>query len=449
MNASQVMSSQSSAGDLPSSGGLWDTGGMVITNVVLQGDGSGLTGLTVEQIPGLGTTTYSYATNTTTTYVTNTTALTNGLVLYLPLDGDANDYSGQGNNGTDNSMAYAPGLVNTAAVYGTGYATVSPNLSTANGMTIAVWYRAGQDGSEKFFIDRDPSSAGGVIFGDDAGAGICFYTVVGNTLGAGNWSTAVPVRGTTNWHFLYMTITPTGNGQGIVTGCVDGVTTVITSGAIPSSVTSLLLGQDHSYQLVADGQIDELMIWNQVMSGSDMATVMALGQAGQSIMSGTGIITNTVTTYMTNSTIDLAARNFTAGAVTTTNLTVQGTISGNGSGLTGLTAAQIASGQLSPSVLPTGGGTWDAGGLVLTNVVLAGNGAGVTGLTAAQITGLGSAAFSNATDFAAANHRHDDLYLGLGGGTISNLTVTGQVILEYIPPQDDLDMGSFTNLPGM
>jgi hypothetical protein len=194
--------------------------------------------------------------------------------------------------------------------------------------------------------------------------------------------------------------------------------------------------------------------------------------------------------------------------ISTTNLTVQGVISGNGSGLTNLSASQLVTGQLPVSVLPTNG-SWNAGGLVLTNVV-------VQGLTASQISGLGSAALSNATAFAVADHQHDasydalgaantvsnvlnatiqglatnkadssnvwtraeadGRYVGLAGGTVTNLNVTGTATLgagsvsnltvtggitltnavstnriygvTLISTKGDLGMGSYTNQPG-
>jgi hypothetical protein len=58
-------------------------------------------------------------------------------------------------------------------------------------------------------------------------------------------------------------------------------------------------------------------------------------------------------------------------------------------------------GRLAASMLPAGG-TWDAGGMTLSNVAVSGNGAGLRGISVQNIAGLGSAAQRNATSFASA-----------------------------------------------
>ena len=97
-----------------------------------------------------------------------------------------------------------------------------------------------------------------------------------------------------------------------------------------------------------------------------------------------------------------------------------GAFSGAGSGLTNLSASQITSGQLSPSILPSGSGTWDAGGLVITNVVIG----AADGNTLSSLTVNGTFSVIN---------------------TATTNTISGPTIIQYIPPQGDLGMGSFTN----
>ena len=117
---------------------------------------------------------------------------------------------------------------------------------------------------------------------------------------------------------------------------------------------------------------------------------------------------------------NLTATNLTIVGGTVSNLTVTGSLTGNGSGLTnipstaltGLNAGQLTNGILSTAVLPTNG-VWNAGTLTVTNLNLAGVSLGTN-------------------------------YLTTAGGTVTNLTILGQAT---VPAMGDLVMGSYTNKP--
>jgi hypothetical protein len=73
--------------------------------------------------------------------------MTNGLVAYYPLNGDANDASGNGNNGTAYGVAWVSdqfGNVNAACrFYGNGgsYVDIPPSASLdfSDEITVAAW----------------------------------------------------------------------------------------------------------------------------------------------------------------------------------------------------------------------------------------------------------------------------------------------------------------------
>jgi hypothetical protein len=75
---------------------------------------------------------------------------TEGLVLYLPFDFDANDYSGNGNNGTTYEVYYLRGDRGITAYFSPlSYVEIrdtnSLDFSNVTGLTIATWIRQEQD----------------------------------------------------------------------------------------------------------------------------------------------------------------------------------------------------------------------------------------------------------------------------------------------------------------
>ena len=151
--------------------------------------------------------------------------------------------------------------------------------------------------------------------------------------------------------------------------------------------------------------------------GSGTATLQGgLNFRGYGIVNSNGVVVAPI------SASDLVVQ----GGLTLTN----GVVNLKGATVTGLNASQIAQGQLPASVLPCGTTTvWDAGGLVVTHLVLA-------GLT------IGS----NSNSFPTADGIVTNLIV-CGSATVSNLMVIGQATLQYVPAQGDLTMGSFTSQP--
>jgi hypothetical protein len=75
---------------------------------------------------------------------------TEGLVLYMPFNSDANDYSGNGNNGTAHNVNYLRGNRGVTAYFAPdSYVeikdTASLDFSADTGLTIAVWIRQEND----------------------------------------------------------------------------------------------------------------------------------------------------------------------------------------------------------------------------------------------------------------------------------------------------------------
>ena len=79
---------------------------------------------------------------------TDINSLGNGLLLYLPFSGNTNDYSGNGNNGTNNNAILTSdrfGKKNNAYKFGTNknisILTPNDNLNLVNNFTISSWFK--------------------------------------------------------------------------------------------------------------------------------------------------------------------------------------------------------------------------------------------------------------------------------------------------------------------
>ena len=164
-----------------------------------------------------------------------------------------------------------------------------------------------------------------------------------------------------------------------VNGAVVPTNTISGSNNWINGLTEGVIGSCYGWNII--GAMGGIKIYNRALSANEVSSLWN-GNGG-----GNSISTNAVTTYATNAVQSLFASNFIAGNISATNLSVHGVISGNGAGLVNLNASQII-GQLTPTVLPSAGGTWNAGGLVVSNVVLQGNGAELTNISGSAVSGL-------------------------------------------------------------
>jgi predicted Zn-dependent protease len=275
---------------------------------------NGLTGgpvTTVTNLPPVTTT------NSSPVSTTNTIGVTNGLVAWYPLAGDANDYSGNGNNGTiGGNASFAAGVsgaANTALSLNGSSQYVSlghPSLYNFGGsdFTFSLWFQTTTTGTpQQLFSCDDPSGRQFIFDIDDLSSGtVTAYlqngsTVVGyrtgNILSPNTWYHAVLVR--------------QGNAPGALTLYLNG-TPVASFGAFQNDFP-FTMGATSSevdigrrtyagYQQYFSGAMSGVAVFNRALSAGEVSTLYTNGLSGgtETTVTNPPPVTTTNTTSSTN-----------------------------------------------------------------------------------------------------------------------------------------------------
>lgn len=211
--------------------------------------------------------------------------INNGLVAYYPFTGNANDASGNGNNGTiSGAVLTADRNGNASNAYDTmaGYIEVpdAASLDVAD-FTVTAWLR-GDDFSHSFGVlvgkDYLTSFAIGI---DSGGSTVCpapagvhrYMTVyIGNV---GHYF-ATPDFTCNTWYHVAVTYNnATGVSELFVNAVSQGTITFASGGNNPNS-SPMGVGKDGSHSDSFHGAIDEVRIYNRVLSAAEVQAIYAL-----------------------------------------------------------------------------------------------------------------------------------------------------------------------------
>ena len=219
--------------------------------------------------------------------------LTNGLVAYYPFNGNANDGSGNGNNGTVYGATLATdrfGFTNSAYSFSrTGYTPptrkdeiyipYSPTFNTTN-ITVSVWVQETADNAGCVILSRFQygySTPSGQTWGIGRVAGH------GNTNAALVMAAASAHGGTGN--FLYDVQPPPSNIWYQIAFTYDGLThkLFVNGQPVNSAVLDIALNtaghsgvgigvsdQANGYWGAFEGRIDDIRIYDRALSGSEV-----------------------------------------------------------------------------------------------------------------------------------------------------------------------------------
>ena len=218
----------------------------------------------------------------------------NGLVAYYPFNGNANDESGNGNNGTVNGAILTTdrfGNANSAYSFSSSYINIpnSSSLQFNNQISISVWVYAfslpdvsyilskGSDGvtpySWTFLLN---SSGGGGFDSWDGGSG----SPRGTCCGVGN---ITPIM-TNQWTNITITLNGT-SGDLYLNGVLNNSSPC--SHTIFSNIYDLKFGRmghpTGNWPYYWDGKLDDIGIWNRVLTASE---ITALYQGGDDLSKG-------------------------------------------------------------------------------------------------------------------------------------------------------------------
>jgi hypothetical protein len=272
--------------------------------------------------------------------------LQNGLVGYWPFCGNANDASGNNNNGTVNGAALTSDRFgNTSSAYsfdGVSNYIVVPNNSILNNLnsltlsywvnvvnfpsvsnvisgTITKWYQTGSCGSNTdhfgTWITYDNRIVGG--------------TRLYSALGTMPQTNSTVVQG--NWYHVVFTHNTAVGGALYVNGVL--ISTLNTSGSLCTTTNNLFFGCDNmsgSLWRFLNGKLDDIAIYSRALSASEVQQLYTLGNVTYSWSTGATTPSINVTPAQT-STYTCTATNSSGSTTSSVSVTVADTLTWTGS----------------------------------------------------------------------------------------------------------------------
>ncbi|HWI56454.1 MAG TPA: LamG-like jellyroll fold domain-containing protein, partial [Bacillota bacterium] len=222
--------------------------------------------------------------------------VTNGLVLHLKLDNDAQDTSGRGNHGlASGNPTFVPGRLGQALHYRTDtassvYAYVTLNtptdlwFSSNVNFSVAYWVRLTGTPSRLPFLSSASGAYGGngVTFAPATGTGGWAYSLVGSG-GIVNTGTGMKAINDGQWHHLVHCFDRAGQGITYLDGARVDARAVSGAGDVDFG-NAFCIGQDPSGYFDQNGEadIDDIGIWRRALTEYEALSIYGAAQNGQS-----------------------------------------------------------------------------------------------------------------------------------------------------------------------
>jgi hypothetical protein len=194
----------------------------------------------------------------------------NGLVGWWPFNGNANDESGNGNNGTVNGAILATdrfGNPNNAYSFSLGY-IICGNIAipTIDTISISFWYNSTSDlyNAEIISLGSVGASTWGCIVSDSK-----FLLNYGRNCAGTSTSQINQNLTLSSWHHVAFVSSGHNNPSTIFhDGMNIGTYPSNTSGACSNS--NLYFGYDVAFNLLYNGKLDDIGIWNRALTACEI-----------------------------------------------------------------------------------------------------------------------------------------------------------------------------------
>ena len=199
---------------------------------------------------------------------------TSGLLSWYPFNGNANDESGNGNDGTVNGAvltANRTGTANAAYTFdGTSsYISLSGNTSVVDDVSLSFWMRP-PNTNDGYLLDRDICTTANdwaIYWADNGEIGLRYgmngndYFIQGVSASVGAWHHAVAVRDVTASELrLYL--------DGQLAGSIS-----FPAGSFSNTALPVLVGESNCNSGSNPnflGDIDDIGIWNRVLTAQEV-----------------------------------------------------------------------------------------------------------------------------------------------------------------------------------
>lgn len=227
----------------------------------------------------------------------------NGLVAYYPFNGNTNDESGNGNNGTNNGATLASdrfGNNNSSYNFQNNKISIPHNplfgFQATSGFTISIWCNSSNVSNILHFIGKRADSSqifnwqmayfGGPNFG--SGTGFGYYGAISTSLLLIN-----------TWYNIVGKF-----DNGIWTIYVNGILKANNNTAIvnPDSNTPITIGNSGNFQPFY-GKLDDIGIWNRALTQEEITNLYYADSPCQSLVINTGVLSFNPPTYKNTLTI--------------------------------------------------------------------------------------------------------------------------------------------------
>jgi hypothetical protein len=226
-------------------------------------------------------------------------SLGDNLVAYLPFDGDYKDYTKYHNNGTAvGSPSFAPGRIGQSLHFAVtndlsvnNYVTLGYPASLqfgTNSFSVGFWINYTNQGDDASFIgNKNWNSSGnhGWIFASQSSGR--FRVNATGTGGTKMDTSTTPLIRDGNWHHVVSAFWRDQFVSTYVDGQLVNTSPMLITGSVDTVTNGFAvnIGQDgtgtytdnHDSSLHIDGFIDEVMLWNRVVTPSEVALIYNAG----------------------------------------------------------------------------------------------------------------------------------------------------------------------------
>ena len=201
--------------------------------------------------------------------------ITNGLVAYYPFNGNANDESGNGNNGEVKGAALAGDRFGSknAAFYFNGVNSYinTPVENSGSDYTLCLYYNSNEL-KKSALIGRDDENSNGNVFGFLTASEMC-YSSIGNGLATGKLVITSITPETRVWKYAVCTVS--GRPYSQVKLYLDG--RLIGSGTgdyiTPNMPWRVGVKGTNINQMTFHGAIDDVRIYNRALSDAEVSAL--------------------------------------------------------------------------------------------------------------------------------------------------------------------------------